>query len=192
MARDITPAVRSALQQGNVPMLLFMEAAFDSGTVRLTNALHDIAWNGFTWLGGGRVVGVDTLAETESGERPGLAVTLAGVDPALLAQVLAEPIEGRELRVWYAPLSSSYVILSDPLGPSLWLMNTPSIKHSGPVAQITVQCESPLTDLQRAVPWYYTPEHQEQLYPGDKFCSFASAVSDAQIIWPAREWRPGT
>ena len=53
MSRTTTAAVDTAFAGDNVPLVLFLQMEFDSGTSRVTNAAYDITWNGSTWTGVG-------------------------------------------------------------------------------------------------------------------------------------------
>ena len=113
MSRTIGAAVQSALEAANVPLLVFVELDFSGGFVRVTNAPYAFDWNGYTWAGIGRLGGIDAVKEGSSLEARGIGLRLSGVPVSgegaseNISIALNQTYQGRDCRVWAAPLGAS-------------------------------------------------------------------------------------
>ena len=101
MSRDLEAGADAALQAEHVDEIVFLEFDFLSGTSRVCSREHSVEWNGFTWLGAGRVGTVEAVGEGGELEARGIAMTLSGLTGGLLATALT-PAEykGRAVRMW--------------------------------------------------------------------------------------------
>ena len=59
--RPLTPAMKTAIQLSQYIPFLFVELEFASGALRLCTAGHDVPWNGFNWIGVGKVGAVEAV-----------------------------------------------------------------------------------------------------------------------------------
>jgi len=186
MSRDLTTAVAAALQQNVVPLALFYEGEFASGTVRIWTGLGSIVWNGETWTGLGTLIGMEAVRETSSVEASGSAVSLSGVDPALVSTAIQDSQQGAKGRVWLAALSiddatGQVSIIADPFKFFVGRLDVPTIQDGADTCTITITYESLLIDLQRPRRFNYTDESQQILFPGDKGFEYVAGIQDLQI-----------
>ena len=101
MSRDLEAGADAALQAEHVDEIVFLEFDFLSGTSRVCTREHSVEWNGFTWLGAGRVGMIEALSEGGELEARGIAMTLSGLTGALLATALTpSEYKGRAVRMW--------------------------------------------------------------------------------------------
>lgn len=113
MSRTLTTAVQDALEAASVALAVFVELDFGSGFVRVTNAPHDLQWNGYTWTGLGKLGGIEPVEEGASLEARGVALRLSGVPVTgsgaseNIAIALGEHYQGRDARIWVAPLKGN-------------------------------------------------------------------------------------
>ena len=110
MSRDLEAGADAALQAEHVDEIVFLEFDFLSGTSRVCSREHSVEWNGFTWLGAGRVGTVEAVGEGGELEARGIAMTLSGLTGGLLATALT-PAEykGRAVRMWCGQIGEEAV-----------------------------------------------------------------------------------
>jgi len=182
MARTITPAVDAALAAGHVPLLVFVELDFPSQYLRLNNSAVTMAWNGYDWLGVGRLGGIDPISEGADLQARGLALRMSGIDPASISLALGTQYQGRSCRVWLAPLTSDHAVIADPVLVFWGRMDTMDI-DVGATATITVNAESRLADWDRPRVRRYNHEDQQIDFPGDMGFEFVPQMIEKELRW---------
>jgi hypothetical protein len=181
VSRDITAAVSAALNAANVPLLVFTELQFASGTVRFTNASYTFTWNGHDWLGLGRMIGIDPVEERSDVQSTVIKLRLSGVPSDMISIALAEHYQGLPCRIWVAPLDSDYRVIGSSLLFS-GKMDTMQVKVSNP-ATITLTAVSKLADLERPRVRRYNDADQQAEYPGDLGLQFVEQMVEKQLVW---------
>lgn len=182
MSRSTTTAVDTAFAGDNVPLVLFLQMEFDSGTSRVTNAAYDISWNGYTWTGVGALGSIEPVQEGADLQAYGLALKLSGIPTTQLATALDEDYQGRQATIWAAPLDSEHRIVSDPVIVFKGRMDTMPITM-GRSGEITLNLESRLVDWERARVRRYNDADQQAEYPGDLGLQFVEQMVEKQLIW---------
>lgn len=182
MSRTTTSAVDTAFAGENVPLVLFLQMEFDSGTSRVTNNAFDIDWNGYTWTGVGVLGSIEPVQEGADLQAFGLALKLSGIPTAQLAIALDEDYQGRAATIWAAPLDSEHRIIVDPVIVFKGRMDTMPIAM-GKTGEITLNLESRLVDWERARVRRYNDADQQAEYPGDLGLQFVEQMVEKQLIW---------
>lgn len=184
MSRDgISTAAGNALAAENVPLLCFIELAFQSGTVRVCNAAYNFDWNGHTWLGRGDVIGIAPVQEGANLEAHGVSMRLSGVPSEYIAIALAEHYQGRAAKIWAAPLDAEYRIIADPVLVFNGRMDTMPINMAGGTATIELTAESRLVDWERPRVRRYNDADQQAEYPGDLGLKLVEQMVEKELIW---------
>jgi hypothetical protein len=181
MAKTLTPAVDAALNAEHVPYLMFVEV-LTTPPIRACNATYTVAWNGYDWLGAGLVGSISQIEEGVTQEMRGISLQLSGVPTENISLALGSATQGKAVKVWMAPIDSSYQMLSDPVmvfGGRVDLMDI----DLGATASITLSAESRLTDWNRARPSRYTHEDQRSKYSDDTGLKHVSATVEKDIRW---------
>ncbi len=182
--RVLSPEAQALLERlaagEQIPWVQLIELQLSS-TVRLTTAGLDVQWSGHTWLRSG--AGIIEPIEDVSGELQGLRLTMPGVDGSQLALALAEPVEGRRVRVWDALLNPSTGAVADPVLAWAGTLNVPDFSD-GATATITVTAEHRGLQAVRPKPRRYSAEEQLRRYPGDTSLQFDPATDAAPLAWP--------
>lgn len=182
MTRDVTAAAEAALQAANVPMLVLVAMYFDTGTVYVTNGAYTVTWNGLTFLGLGRFMGLEALEESGALQAVGLGMTFSGIPPDMLSIALQEDYQGRPAEVWVAPLDDEFRMIADPIGPFTYLMDTMPFRI-GATAAIKLNCESRLVDLARPRVRRYNDADQRKEFPTDTGMQFVEQMVEKTLIW---------
>ena len=182
MSRDITTGVDAALADSQVRLLLFVEMDFSTGFLRVNNSGVTFPWNGYDWLGVGRLGSIDPIKEGAGLEANGLAFRISGVPTANIALALGTYYQGRSCKVWAAPLTAEHAVIADPVLVFWGRLDTMDIEL-GETATITVNAESRLADWDRPRVRRYNQEDQQIDYPDDLGFEFVPGLVDKQIVW---------
>jgi len=181
MSRSLLAGMSAALAGDNLTALLFIQLDFDSGSVYVTNLGHDISWNGQSWIGAGHVGSVDAIVEGDSGSATGMAFTLTGIPPALVAVSMTEQYQGRRARVWFGAIAAG-ALVSDPV--LVWSGRMDNMMVAlGSTASIRVNAESRLTDFERARVRRYNHEDQIASYPTDRGFEYVPQMVEKSLYW---------
>lgn len=183
----MSSAMLAALTSTELNLAIFIEATFATGTVYLWSGIGPISWNGNTWTGLGALLSVSPSEETSTVEAKGLQLTLNGFDATLLPDVMNEFALLQPVTVYLGCFSSGSLIAS-PLITFSGRMDEPTVSVSSDendrtVGTISINCESPLADMNVAVDRRYTIEDQQADWPGDLGFSFVDQLQEITINW---------
>lgn len=208
MSRNISTEMQEVVTSSVIFPIIFVEAEFDSGSVRLWSGIGDLSWDTKTWTGGGSLLKVDAVEESNEVKAVGTSVTLSGIPSDLLSIALQEDYQGRPLKIYLGAFSvdsqyltqenGDYVLKED--GGRLYLLTetdivaTPviifsgrmdimNIEESGETSSIRISVENRLIDFERNKERRYTSEDQKIDYPTDKGFEFVSSIQDKEIVW---------
>jgi hypothetical protein len=182
MGRSITTAVNNALAADNVPLLIFTELDFESGMVRLCNAEYTFSWNGYDWLGLGRMGSIDVIQEGADLQPYGISLSITGIDSANVSTALNEQYQNRACRIWLAPLTDNYEVIADPVLIFRGRMDNMNLQI-GATASITLTAENRLADWNRPRVRRFNNDDQISIYPNDKGFEFIHLIVDKVLNW---------
>lgn len=118
--RSVSLGFAAAVEADVVAPAILVEGLFDSGAVRLWSGIGELTWNGHTWTGAGNLLAIGTIAEKGSVEAIGTTVTLSGIPSELVSLALAEPYQGRLVKIYLALFTTGaaadYVYLTETDG----------------------------------------------------------------------------
>lgn len=191
MSRTLTGAMALELDEKQLAPVFFFEADFAGGFARMWNGIGSIIWDTKTWLGGGQLIGMTQMEETREIDVTSLSVSLAGVEPVLVATAYGDFSQGRPLKVWLGLMRiATAEVITDPVAIFQGRMDTISDTDDGVEAVITVMAQSNLSDPNRIRSRTYTDQDQQRLFPGDRSFRFVPSLQDKNIYWGVREGSP--
>ena len=182
MSRDLTTDVENATLAANVPLVVFARLDITGATLRVCNASYDMAWDGYTWLGAGRAGAIDVIEEGGAIESRRFILSLSGIPAGMLATALGTNYQGRDARIWFAPLDANYRVIADPVGPFRGRMDIMPFSL-GETATIKLHVVDRLADMFRQRVLRYNDATQQKLYAGDRFCEQAEAMVEKTLVW---------
>lgn len=182
MSRDLSPAFATAIAAGQVCALVFVEMDFPSGFLRVNNSAVTFPWNGYDWLGVGRLGTIERVQEGTTLEARGLAFRISGVPPEHVATALGQQYQGRSCKVWLALLDAGHAVIAEPVLVFWGRMDTMDIEL-GASATISVSAESRLADWDRPRVRRYNAEDQAITDPTDKGFEFVPQMVEKQLLW---------
>ena len=161
MSRNLTSGTSDELGKSQVFPVIFAEAEFSTGTLRLWTGADTISWNGETWIGAGQLLSIEPDKETIRINATGLRLSLSGIDSANIANALVNARQNKPVNCWMGFLDSSGNIIVDPFKFFSGLVDILTITEDGDTSVITLQAENRLIALNRARIRRYTDEDQK-------------------------------
>lgn len=162
-------------------LLAFLD--FETEETRLWSGVGDLNWDDQTWKGIGDFGRVSSLEETVELKAVGMSLQLSGVKTENIADVAAEPIQGRRAQLWLGFLDEDFTLIADPVMIFDGRMDTVEIADGGATAVITMAVENRLRDLERARTRRYTDADQQARFPGDRGLEFVPSLQELDIPW---------
>jgi hypothetical protein len=184
----MSPLALATLAGRAVPLCLLVEMDL-ALPLYLNSASIDLTIGGVTYLGTRGLGKVDVIRETPA-EVAQLRFELSGVPSVTAALALAEPVQGKAVRIKRAVFDpATYQVLDVQLR---WqgtldvfvLTDDPASKTS----VITVTAEHAGIDLLRPSTSLYTHLEQQRLVPGDLAFQYVSDQAEQRVVWPAASW----
>jgi hypothetical protein len=189
MARDLESAFITELAKEEIAPILLAKINTSGGDVRAWTGVGDITFDGEVYVGGGDLVKVSELIESNDLSAKGMAVSLSGIPSDLLATALGQVEHGRVATLWLGLIESVEDTTTTPSTYSLGLVDAPyeiysgftdvtNVSEQGETSTITVNIENRLIALEVAKIRRYTDENQKGDYPNDKGMEFVNALQD--------------
>jgi hypothetical protein len=159
-----------------------IEMDLASGPLRVTACGWDLRHGGNTFMGGAQAGSIEAI-EHAPAEMKSLRFGLQGVDSALLALAMSEPVQGREVTVCTAIFDDDAQIIEAPVDwqGRLDVVNT---EDDGTTGGLTCAAESIGIDLLRPSNVMYSNQDQLRLFPGDRGFEYVVDQADQEIVWP--------
>ena len=183
MARALTSGMQTEVVAATLRPVLFVEAEFASGTVRLWSGVGNKTWNGQTWSGAGGFLGASTISESADLRAQGISLSLSGLPSDFIALALAEARLGKPGTVWLGALQDDGTVIADPYLAFKGKLDAPTIENSGDACTISISYENELIDLQRARVRRYTLEDHQIDHPGNPSFEYVAGLQGPTLQW---------
>jgi hypothetical protein len=184
--RGLSSDIFNALQADETAIILFLDVDWPGGRVRAHTSLGDRPFMGNTYLGVGEYGGISEVVEGADTSPNQIRLTLKVLDPAVVALVMNNSPEGREVSVHMAILDENRVIEHE----------VPYI-FDGNVAKFNVQ----RGDIDKGIPyvlqltcsdwferWSQPPKSarttnaaQQHIHPGDRIFDLTEIIAAAPL-----------
>lgn len=180
-ARSSTLQAADTARHAGVAMLL--EAAFPGGTLRLALATRNVTDGADTYTATGSFLQMDASQEGADGTE-GLTLSLSGLDPAVLALVVAEPYKGTVVRV----LEQRYDADDQPVeGPTVEYIGrvvamTSSESPQDRTHTVVMQTEHYDAEGRRSVNLRFSDAEQRRRYPADKGAEYVTSLTERVLV----------
>jgi hypothetical protein len=184
--KSLPANVLSAVSARTLPMTLLIEMQLTE-PLYVTLANTDIDYGGKLWRGCGTAASVDPISDT-TGDRQGVKFTLSSVPNDVLAIALAEPMQGKRVKVHVAigdPETYQIIRVEQLFSGSL---EQPQTQEGDRLGQVVVAAESRAETFGRPKPLRYIDSDQQRRYPGDTCMRFIVSQSQHQDVWPSAAW----
>lgn len=149
----------------------------------LTTARENIDYAGKTYIGG-RQTAIAAIQD-QGGAIQGLSFQLSGVSNDTLAIALAEPIQGKAVRVYTCLMDADTQAILDVVLAWAGTLDLMPINQGAATSTITVTGEHRGISFARPKGVRYADGDQQALFPGDLSLTFLVSMSTHQDIWPS-------
>ena len=164
-------------------VLCFVQLDFGSESLRVTNAAHDVDWDGFTWRGVAHLGAVESVEEATGTGAKALKFGISGVQNNHISLALNEEFRGRPAKLWLGVVEPGSGIVADPVLIFVGRMSEMAINR-GTTASIAITAESAMAAWARPNTRRYSDADQQGEFPGDLgFQYMSELVSGLETIW---------
>ena len=180
--KDLPADMLTALASGNVSLFQAVEIDFmQAGVLRVANAVGEFVIDGDTYYGIGTLGDIEAIEKDGSSSPEGLVMTLSGISPTMLSDVMTEHYQGKEVTlltcVLYGTTIHSDIVFRGRL-------NTMDVTI-GEMAVIRVEVENRLVAWNRGSQSRWNDaSHQRTLDAAqqpDKFFEFVEVTAGKEI-----------
>ena len=178
MTRPLRDGLQTGLLASAKSPVIFVEAEFASGTIRLWSGLREVTWNGAPWTPVGGLLTVSPIEETTELRSTGVTVSLSGITQANLSLALGEARPGKPVTLWLGLLSPEGEVIADPCIAYRGRMDVPEIEEGADTATVSVAVAHRMVDLERPRERRYTPEDQAIDYPDDRGFDYVASLQE--------------
>ena len=186
MSRDLNANNLTAAGAEIVRPVAFVELAYDTQTVRVHSAVGTLSWGGYDWAGVGDFGAVDTIEETAELQVSGLTLTLSGINPDLVNDLLNEDYQGRPVKIYMGWLDADFLLPADPDLIFYGFMDTQTITL-GTSATINITVENRLVDWDRPRVLRFNNETQQARFFGDRGFEFVEQAAEKRVVWGQKD-----
>ena len=205
--RNLTADMAAEFSGESTSPALMADLVFDSGTVRMWTGLGTLTWNDNQYLGGGNLIGLSTIEETQDLVANGIVVSLSGVSTQNLALSLTENTRRRPFRLYLGVVTtrqyietedgsglveledgSGYIRLENSLVDSPYrifsgLMDVIESSNNADTHILRLSVENILLVGQRAKLFRYTDIDQKKTYQTDRGLELINQLQDKELVW---------
>jgi hypothetical protein len=175
---DATPEFIAGIQSAYVRPAIFVEVHFTTGPVYVWTGVGSITWGGKTWAGVGQFGAVSGIEEGTNVQARGVTLTLNGLDPTLLSDVLNDYQVGLPAILYFGIFDASGSLIPNPITSWAGRTDQPTITVDGTTASISINCENRLLDMNISVELRWNDQTQKIFYPNDRAFELVNAIQD--------------
>jgi hypothetical protein len=184
--RGLSPAQISALNTDEIASIVFVDIDWPGGRVRAHTGIGERIFMGQSYLGVGEVGGIGDLDENNSSSPNQLPLTLKVLDAALVALVMNESPEGRDVSVHLGILDENRVIAHEIPYVFDGIVAKFGIKRGDVDKQIPYIIRLGCSDWlerwsQPANSANTTNEAQQHLFPGDRIFDLTEIIAGSPL-----------
>lgn len=183
MSRGLAAANATAAQQRHVRPIVFLELRFDSGTLRLHNAVGTYTWGGFTWSGVGALGEVAPYEESDGASAYRISYRLSGLNSTILSEALNEEVFERLAIRYDGFIGDDGQLVADPDEIRRDYMDTMEIVRGDEMESVMLNCESEHVRDTQAPGGLFSDEDQQALFASDTGFQYLSQMIDANPYW---------
>lgn len=181
MSRTIHADVITEIAKDSFSQVALIYLAFDTA-IYITNAFHDIVYDGNTYLAGGHLLKSGAIQESSDVRVGTLNITLSGVDQSYISILLNQSTTNRQIKVYRAFLDSSQAIIGDPLLTFDGRVSDFKIKDARDSSTITLSSSSHWADFEKKAGRRTNNNSQQMFFDGDLGFEYAANITK-DIKW---------
>tara|TARA_R100000935_G_scaffold33279_1_gene53766 strand:- start:48 stop:680 length:633 start_codon:yes stop_codon:yes gene_type:complete len=164
-------------------IFLAVKAEFDTSDIMLWSGIGDIVINSQTYNGAGQLLSIGDAEDTIELKSTNMSISITGMDTTVLGFALTETYQNRPITVFLGYLMGGTNEVAGTLTLFKGRMTNLTITDAPEGANINIDAENRLVDLDRPCNFRYTKESQNFLHSGDTGFNRVSSLQDKEIIW---------
>ena len=164
-------------------IFLAVKAEFDTSDIMLWSGIGDIVINSQTYNGAGQLLSVGNAEDTFELKSTNMSISITGMDTTVLGFALTETYQNRPITVFLGYLMGGTNEVAGTLTLFKGRMTNLTITDAPEGANINIDAENRLVDLDRPCNFRYTKESQNFLHSGDTSLNRVASLQDKQIVW---------
>lgn len=192
MTRSIDSATLAAIEADSANIVYFIELEIDltaspQVTLRLHSGLGQITWGSKVWTGGGSLLGIQSISESNTPNPAPLKATLSGVDSSVTNVVFNTNYYRKPCKLYLGALSDG-ALVADPdiiFSGFIEKIDMTLGGEEGDSVELTAESEFILFKRTRNV--RYTDRQLQSEYSGDLGFEFLEYSSTAKVVWRGKE-----
>lgn len=184
--RVITPAMMEAAKASPSRLLAFLEVDAESGWVRVHSGHGERPYKGETYYGLGEYAGMSAFSENANSSSNRLRLMLKIMDPALLAEVMNESLNGKDCFIHLVAFDEHRRIIDGVDYVIDGEIVDGKVKRGDITKQIPSIMEFTVSDwierwAQAADAAKTTDEAQQDMHPGDRFFDLVEVIAGSPL-----------
>lgn len=189
LINPFSQTVAQAMLEQHINLVLAAEILFDSGPTRVHSGTGNVVINGNNYIGIGLLGKVDKVSEQNTTSATQLNLTLAGLEPTMIATILNENCVGKQASMFIAVLDDDFTLISYDMMFRGRIRNTALLAGSKGAINLTVS--NIFEEWSQPKTWRYTDESQRSLHADDRIFRYVAQMADRSIFWGSKKDAPG-
>lgn len=177
----VTTAVETALLADDHEYCHLFQLFLNGVTFYLTEAGHDIEYDGNTYLGNGQILDIDEIKETADLRVNEVGITFSLADQSILALLLGNNQIDRDVFVLRA-FTNNGVVIPDPVMLFFGKVSGFNTDTTLEDSELQVKVSGPYADWQTTAGRRTTEAGQQRVFPNDRGMEFANQVRE-ELRW---------
>ena len=200
--RNWSPAAQAALLSGQVKPAYFVKIVFETETIYLWTGYGTINSAGPAYdptstfpysqnfTGMGEFGQLTSVPESTDVVAQNITLSLSGIPVELITDAINAVRQNSSATLWFGFLDVNNNIIPDPEQVFAGHLDVPTVVEGSTTCAISITCENPLIDLNRAPNHRFTLEDQAIIYPGDAGFNQVGLMQGRYLGWPQFELLP--
>jgi len=197
MPRNLSPAMLAQVAANQLRPALFLEIEFLTETVLLwngfgpmvapgpaTNASSSFPY-GQSFIGMGWMGEIRSVPQVADVVAQNITLVLTGIPSELLTDAINAVRQNSIATLWLGCLDGGNNVIGDPVQIFQGALDVPTVTEGAETSTISITCENPLIDLNRAPSRRFTDVDQQFDFPGDMGFFQVQLLQDYNFTWPA-------
>lgn len=173
-------AVIDALRSGNPTVATLYEIQARQGAVRMTDAAHDLDYQGATYVSAGQVLGRDDISTRKALEVQSINLTFTLVEQGIWAIFANESQLGRRVIITEVALDDRHRVIGETIR-TINRVNSVSVDDDEDSATVSVEVSNLMADFQAVRGIRTTQASHQLMYPSST--SFINAKGFSEVEW---------
>lgn len=191
MTRTLDSNLISQLNSQAVKYAMFVELLFDTGTLRLHQAVGTInatesGGSARDWFGVGDLGTVGAVKEENNLQSHELELVMSGLDSTLLDLAINQNISNRLAKIFIGAFDGNDNLSGNLSFIARLRMDRMRVVFGDESAAVIIVCESEAASLNRTRHGYFSDDLQQRRFSGDKGFEYLAQLPFQDVVWAGK------